>query len=179
VLGKASFFIDLALSLQMVFVHFDSGSSWMYLLLVIDNTLLIMRDADLYDDIAKYLTQKIGGHASVLLPILAAATGQHDVLADIVGKKAAGFTQDSEEARVKDAALKTWTRKETLKQSSQSEVLATTILITIVCSKCVFVCVCLRECMEYAYGGRYSFTLPPIQGYRRDISPSPHPNHLH
>jgi hypothetical protein len=110
----------------------------MYLLLVIDNALLIMRDADLYDDISKYIQAKLGSHASSLLPILAAATGQHDVLADIMAKKAGrGFTKESEDVKEKEAAFKTWTRKETLKQSSQSEVLATSILLTIVCSTCI------------------------------------------
>jgi hypothetical protein len=104
--------------------NFAAGDWFFYFLLFVDTALLIARDADLYDDFGKWIGKTCGRRATALLPMLALLAGQHDVLADAIVKDRKGTR--NEEA---DAAYKAWRRRETLKQCSQSELLATTLLI--------------------------------------------------
>jgi hypothetical protein len=95
--------------------------------LIFDVILLVGRDADLYDDMGKWLRKSIGKHADCILPLMAMVTGQHDAMAELFTRRVDTATDDKERTE----AYKTWRRREVLKQCGQSELLASTLLIFI------------------------------------------------
>jgi hypothetical protein len=111
---------------ESIAANFDTGSAYFFALLVIDTMLLIARDADLFEQLGKFISSLFGNRVrKVLLPMIAIMTGQHDVAAVSIVEGGNDSSIDT------DAAYQVWRRREMLKQCSQSELLASALLIMI------------------------------------------------